>query len=115
MLNCEEKANRKLLREALLKLPMFKDVDPREITTDMLEKVIWKMEDKYPVMLSYVMRSPTKEEGQPRYLSFMLKNSETHEWIKSVYAISMFEGFAKVALCLYAYIRKLKESSKDEN
>jgi hypothetical protein len=57
---------------------------------------------KYPVRLSYIMPAVL---DQP-YYSFMLKNAESNEWLKTVYSVTIYEGMLKTALYLYGYIKK---------
>lgn len=109
-LDFRNKEDRITLRKALVRLPFFQEQDPREITFEDLEKALNKMCKKYPIMLAYIMFS--KVDDDERYYSLMIKHSETNEWLKTVYAISMFEGYGKAVIFMYSYIKNnLKKGS----
>lgn len=106
-LDLRVKENHEALSEALLKLPFF----GRKPSVDELELAVWKMQKKYPVRLSYVMPSTIEDQ----FYSFMIKNWNTNEWLKTIYAMTMYEGFAKTALYMFGYIQKLKKESQNED
>jgi hypothetical protein len=97
-LDLRVKGNKELLVEMLVSLPFFKD----EPAMEDLEVVLGKVQRKYPVSLAYIMRGPAQDD----YYSFMIKRSDTNDWIYTVYARSMYEGFAKTILIMYEYIKK---------
>ncbi|MCX7924153.1 MAG: hypothetical protein N3B21_19415 [Clostridia bacterium] len=104
-LDLREPGNKDELRKALYKLPFFKDEAEGELFPEVeaLESALWKMQKKYPVLLSYIMPGSVEEA----YYSFMIKRTDTHEWIKTIYAQSMFEGFGKTTLFIFAYINNV--------
>ena len=93
------KGSKNAMIEMLQTLPFFSVQEP---TMDGLEAAMQKMQNKYPVSLSYIMRGPDRDN----YYSFMIKRSDNNEWIHTVYARSMFEGFAKTVLVMFGYIKK---------
>ncbi len=95
------------IHEALYKLPFFND--KISITTDELEEAIKKMQKKYPVMMAYITTSPGANEDEPlSYFSFMVKRTDNHAHIKTVYSMTLHEGLAKVVLLMFGFIQKLK-------
>lgn len=108
-MSCNSEEGIERLKKALVRIPQLSKFDSTEIKLEHLEKYLRIMCKKHNVMLSYISRTPLKEEI---YFSFMIKDAETHEWLKTIYAISMFEGHAKAALFAYAYIKK-KEKGKE--
>lgn len=103
-----EEGNVELLHEALFKLPFFKEYK-KAPTTDQIESAIKKMQKKYPVQLSYINTAPGANDDEPLlYYSLMVKRTDNHQHVKTVYAMTLFEGLAKVALLMYAFIQKLK-------
>jgi len=108
-LDMRVKENAKKLQNALLILPFFEDRE--KVNMSDLEKLVAKHEEKYPIMLSYIMPTP-KVSGDPKYYSFMVKTSDTHEHVDTIYALSMFEGFAKVLLLMYSWSKKYKDGKR---
>jgi len=91
----------KLKSELCEKLPFLRTKSPSDLNVELLESVLNKMESKYPVRLAYVLKGPA-EDG---YYSFMIKRADNHEHIKTIYGVSMLEGFSKVVIYLYGYIK----------
>lgn len=111
LLDCREKENRKLLRKKLKGLPMFIDSDKEwnEINTDDVEKVVNKVQTKYPITIGYIMISYDDE----LYYNLMIKEKATHKWVTTVYAKTLFEGYAKSLFVMYNYIKKMKKEKKE--
>lgn len=100
------------LTEALMQLPFFSGKDT--VTTDEIEAAIKKMQKKYPIVLSYITTSAGANDDEPLvYYSFMVKRTDTHVHVKTVWAMSLNEGLSKVALLMYGFINNVlkKESS----
>lgn len=103
-LDYRDEKHKDLAQRKLMKLPFFaKYYDYSQITLEMLEKAVKKIEKKYPVMLSYILADG---RNIPGLYSIMLKNSETHDHITSIYCMTLREGFEKVVLYLYYYCQK---------
>lgn len=98
-LDVREDKNRQKLVKALLKTKWLKKFDLDAIeSTKLLEKLYRKVIKKYPGHISYVM-----SDGENQTWALMVKNSDTGEWIFTVYAVTLWEGLAKVLLVLYGY------------
>jgi hypothetical protein len=94
-LDCRKQENMDILNAALGKMP-FKVVGIGD-----LEKAVHKMSRKYPIVLSYIMPGPIEDN----FYTFMIKNREDNNWLKTVYSNSLYEGMAKVALFMYSFIK----------
>lgn len=104
----KEGVSEKML-ELLYKMPFFKD--SVDITTDMLEIAIRKMQKKYPVRLAYISTiTPADPEEEPEtYYSFMVKRTDNHVHIKTVYGITLFDGLARVAILMFGFIKSMQK------
>jgi hypothetical protein len=103
------KGNKRLLVDKLMELPMFADKLIQPVTMEILEDLMWKIMKKYPVQLSYIMAGPTDE----RYYSIMIKERETHKHLKTIHCHTIFEGFAKTVLYLYAYCKRTYKKGEE--
>jgi hypothetical protein len=109
-LDMRVKGNMKILREALTRLPFFEDVKPNDIIAEDLEAAIEKMYSKYPVILAYIMRGP----NELKYHSYMIRRSDNGNWLTTVSAMSLFEGYAKTCLYINGYIKKEFKKGESE-
>ena len=103
-LDCNVEANKEVLYSYLLKLPFFKNKTVEYITADRLESALDKICSKYPVCLGYIMKHNRETADLPHY-SFMLKTSNEHVHIITIYSLTLYEGLAKIVLYLFAYTR----------
>jgi len=92
--------NNKRLRTALTKTKWLERFSPEELTIEVLEKIYRKVIKKYPGSLAYIQSA-----GEDSW-AFMVRQEETGAWIHTVYAITLFEGIAKVILVMYGYFIK---------
>ena len=99
LLDLREQDNKALLKVALSKLKWLERFSPEEITIDILENVYKKVISKYPAQIAYI------QSGSDSWV-IMIKNTETHAWVNTVYSLTLFEGMAKTVLTLYAYFVK---------
>lgn len=105
-LDCRSDEDVRRLKKSLKRLPIIKSDEHLE--TDNLEKVLMKIEAKYPIHLSYIMRSYSN--GEPVFTG-MLKSDKNHngEWVKTVYGQTTWEVLAKVVFYMYYYITKERD------
>lgn len=96
--------NEEKLREALTKLPFFGE---DSVTLEDIEKAIKKMQKKYPIKLAYISISEGDDvdEEPPYYYSCMIKRTDDHKHVKTVWGVTLFEALAKVAILMYGYIK----------
>lgn len=107
-LDCRADGSKLLLQKALSKTSWLEKLSemPSDITLEMMESLYRKVKKTYPVTIGYIQESNTDS------MICMVKNSETHEWIETIYFQSFFEMMAKVILVLYGYCKlglKFKE------
>lgn len=96
------KQNRDIGMQKLAELPFFKsEWEDAEITIEALEEAIRKMFKKYPIIIGWISRSPVDNQ----YYSFMIKNLEIERYIKTISCQTIYEGFAKTVIFMYAYIK----------
>lgn len=100
-----------ILKRALIKIvPPLKDKDQNDISVEVLEKVARKVAKKYDIGIAYILSGPSDES----YYSFMIKSLDKHEHIDTVYAMTIFEGFAKSIIRMFAYIKKREEEANED-
>ena len=93
-------SDKALLQLALSKTKWLQKYKPEDITLELLEKLYYKLTHKYPVRIGYIQNA-----GDDSFVC-MLKHSQSHEWIETIYFIGFYECMAKVILVLYGYIVK---------
>lgn len=100
-LDCRNDDGIRRLKKSLMKLPMIKSED--DLQTDILETYIKKIEKKFMIHLAYVMRSVVDLED---HYSGMIKTdtSQGGRWLKTVYAQTTWETYAKTLFFMYFYI-----------
>jgi hypothetical protein len=97
-LDCRKDDDIRRLEKSLMKLPMIKGKD--DLSTDNLEEIIKKIERKFFIHLSYIMRSVVDCED---HYSGMIKH-ETGTWLKTVYGKTINEVLGKALFFMYFYI-----------
>ena len=96
-MKCGTDDSENTLRKALSKTKWLEKLDPEDISIEILLKVYLKVMKKYSVKIGYIQHS-----DEESFIA-MIKSTETHHWIKTIYFVSWFEGMAKIMLALYAY------------
>lgn len=108
-LKCKNEENKKRLFKAIIKLKWVKKkkLKIEDINVEFLEKLLNKIEKKYPVILGYIINNKDFNLGN---WGFMIKQNDKknnkYDHIETVYSQTIDEGLAKVILVLYAYIVK---------
>lgn len=69
-----------------------------------IEQLIIKLQKKYGHTMQWI--SLTIIDGETPWYSVSIRDGNTKEWVKTIYGLSMYELYCKVALFLYAYTRK---------
>ncbi len=85
--------------------PLSRYSDECEIPLSAIEKAISVMCKKYPVQINGIYPDCSANE-QHTIWKMVIANSKNFKVIDSVYGISMYELFAKAAICLYAEVKK---------
>lgn len=73
-----------------------------------IEKLIIKLQTKYKIQMQWITLTILEEE-RPWY-AVSIKSNEKHEYLKTVYGLTLYELMCKVVLFMYAYTR-----GKDKN
>lgn len=97
---CTTEDDRERIEKILLKLPFCKDGDT---SLERLEKVLKRYEDKYELIVAYMMKYRNRDDEAYNW-SIMLRN-EKGEWIETAYSMTVWEGFAKLAVFIYYYVQ----------
>lgn len=97
---CMNDSDKERIEKVLLKLPFCKDGDT---SLERLEKVIKRYEEKYELIVAYMMKYRNRDDEAYNW-SIMLRN-EKGEWIETAYSMSVWEGFAKLAVFIYYYVQ----------
>ena len=69
-----------------------------------IEKLIIKMQKKYRHSMQWI--SLTILDGEIPWYSVSIRDGEKKSWIKTIYGLSIYELYCKVALFMYAYTRR---------
>jgi len=102
ILDCRKEENVDRIKQILTKtkwLEKFADT-PENLTLDVLERLYKKVIKKYPAQIGYIQNA-----GDNSW-AFSLKHTETHEWLYTIYAYTLWEGIAKSLIVLYAVFIK---------
>lgn len=96
----EEETQKWLLRiEPLRK----RTPEGKKVKFEDLEQLIIKLQKKYGHTMQWINLTIINEEI-PWY-SVSIRDGNTKEWVKTVYGLTMYELYCKVALFLFAYTR----------
>lgn len=106
LLNSKYEDDEEIFQNALKKIKPFKKVNGN-IPIELLEKLIFKYEMKYAVMIDYICPI-FMFDAEPMY-SVKIRETETREFLPSVYGTSIYEVLSKVCLTYYMEIT-LKDS-----
>lgn len=109
-LDCRKEDNVRRLRKSLAKLPFIKNEKDLEI--DRLEVFIKKMEIRYDIHLSYIMRSYINKRAIYNGTVRANVRNETGKWVKNVYSMTMWEMYAKTLFFMYYLVKKESMPSK---
>ena len=78
--------------------------DGEKVKFEDIEQLIIKLQNKYGHSMQWI--SLTMLEGEIPWYSVSIRDGKTKECIKTVYGLTMYELYCKVALFLFAYTRK---------
>lgn len=109
-LDCREEINIRRLKKSLSKLPFIKSEE--DIQTDILEEKIKKLEIKYSLHLSYIMRSVVDMEDIYTGMIKTTAGDDKGTWLKTVYGKTLWEVTAKTLFFMYYHINKHKKKSR---
>jgi len=105
LIDVRKEGNQEVLDKFLLSTEWGKNIS--EVTHNNLEKLYSAIERKYPVKIGYILRS---DQGW----TAMLKRSDNHKHIATIYGCNLSELFEKTIIACYGYLRKGCKLSCDE-
>lgn len=96
----------------LLKIGPLRKRTPNgeKVKLEDIEQLILKISKKYNIKMQWI--SLAMLEGEIPWYSVSIKDGQTHEWLKTVYGVSIYELYVKVALFMFATTR---ERDKENN
>lgn len=114
-LNCKSEENKEMLQRALRKIKPFAKYENEEVPLEILEKFIYKMTSKYNVDLQWITYSRL-DNNEPYWSASLKKGSPNHNWIGTVYGISIYELLCKFCILMYSSIKKgdVEERKEEE-
>ena len=92
--------NEDQVKEFNVFLSKIKWLEGKELTLENFEKLVRVIKKKYKVRISYICPASELSYG------FMIRNDVNNTWIKTIYATSIYEGFAKSIIVMYAHAVK---------
>lgn len=97
----ETEAQRWLLKiDALRK----RTLEGERVKFEDIEQLIIKLQKKYGHKMQWI--NLTMIDKEIPWYSVSIRDGNTSEWVKTVYGLTMYELYCKVALFLFAYTRK---------
>lgn len=90
----------------LLKIEVLKKRTPEgeKVKFEDIEQLIIRLQKKYGHRMQWI--NLTMLEGEIPWYSVSIKDCNKNAWAKTVYGMTLYELYAKVALFLFAYTRK---------
>lgn len=103
----EVEAQKWLLRiEALSK----RTPEGEKVKLEDIEQLIIKLQKKYGHTMQWI--NLTIIDGEIPWYSVSIRDGNTKAWVKTVYGLTIYELYCKVALFLFAYTRKEDKHEK---
>ena len=90
----------------LLKIEPLRKRTPEgeKVRFEDIEQLIIKITKRYNVQMQWISLTILKDERE--WYTVSIKDSTTHEYIKTVYGMTLYELLSKVALFMFAYTRE---------
>lgn len=104
-IDCRKQENKKKLQNYLHTIPKYKNIKG-DVPLDMLEKMLYLVTDRYAVTVQWI--SYICEGDNSRYWSCSLRDDSDYSFITTITAVTVYEVFAKLAICLYALVKGYK-------
>ena len=91
--------------EWLLKIPALRKrtQEGEKVKLEDIEKLIFQITKKYKIQMQWI--ELTFIDGEIPWYSVSIKDGQTHEYLKTVYGLTIHELFTKVALFMFAKTR----------
>ena len=90
----------------LLKIEALRKRTPvgKKVRLEDIEQLIIKLQKKYGHTMQWI--NLTMIDGEVPWYSVSIRDGNTKERVKTIYGLTIYELYCKVALFLYAYTRK---------
>lgn len=98
--------DKRYMLNALSKIPLLSKCE--NITQGILEKAVFKIQYSYPVRMQWIMLFFDINDT-PDMFKVDIKRTDTGEYIRSIYGLTMFELFAKCVIYMYCIGSKIDE------
>lgn len=97
----------------LLKINVLSKRTPEgeKVKFEDIEQLIIKLQKKYGHKMQWI--NLILIDGEKPWYSVSIRDENTKSWVKTLYGITMYELYAKVALFLYAYTRKEEKHGEE--
>lgn len=105
--NTESEAQSWLLKIDVLKK---RTKEGEKVKLEDIETLIIKLQKKYGHTMQWI--TLTMLDGERPWYSVSIRNGQTKDYVKTLYGITIYELYVKVALFLYAYTRKEDKHEK---
>ena len=94
-------------------LSKYEDME-EDIPLELVEKVIHTIVSKYHVRIQWITHESRLNIPEV-YWSVSIKTDDTHKWLGSIQAATMYELLAKTAIKLYSLVKKEELVVRDVN
>ena len=78
--------------------------DGEKVKLEDIERLIVSLTKKYQIVMQWI--SLTIIDNNIPYYSVSIMDKRTHEWVKTIYGLTIYELYSKVALFMFAYTRE---------
>lgn len=105
-LDCKEEENKKIIQKVLRQIkPLSKYSDECDIPFSAIEKAITVMCKKYCMRVNQLVPDVLANDEHTIWRAWLI-NDTNLKTIDTVYGLSLYDVFAKTAICLYAEVKK---------
>lgn len=94
---------RKIIQKALKKIGKFAEYE-EDVPISEIERFIFAVTRKYQICVQYLFFP--KKHKEVEYYCADIKRDDNDEWISAVYAVQIYEMFAKIAILMYSIVKK---------
>ena len=108
-LDFRKEENKIIIQKVLRKIkPLSRYSDEYDIPLDAIEKAITIMSKKYEMHISH-MNSDYCSNKEYIIWRLSIYDDRTLVELNSIHAVSVYELFAKIAICMYAHVKRRKK------
>lgn len=105
-LDCRETKNQQVIQKVLRQIkPLSRYSDECDIPFSAIEKAITVMCKKYCMRINQIVPDVWANDEHTIWKMWLI-NDTNLKTIDTVYGVSLYEVFAKAAICLYAEVKK---------